>query len=407
MNNRGYRRRKRRITGRFYAFLTVVVVLAVMVGVLIANRSGGAPNVPAPVAQAQPTAQPVTAPAETVQPSNPATIDDSALLGSDAADQGTDETDGSSSQTSVGDLLEIDVDAGVATGDEAIVTNDLSVTPGLSPDWRNILLLGSDSRKISKVSRTDTIMIASINTKTGHVKLTSIMRDLVVPITNNKGVTKDMKINSAVYYGGPQYVMKLVNQLFGMNITEYVLVNFSSFQKIVDILGGVRMDVTQEEMDEINSSLGEQAKSAGYTQEEYLAKKDSMTLKSYGSNLLLSGIQALGYARIRHVGGGDYQRTDRQRSLLDAILKGVKSADAVQLFKMATSVWGEIQTNIDMMSGISIATSVIKNGAKMDSNGRIPGKNTFKSETRKNTSALWDCDFEANKQLLYTYIYGS
>jgi LCP family protein required for cell wall assembly len=293
--------------------------------------------------------------------------------------------------------------------EDKVKIKDLSVTQGLDPAWYNILLLGSDSRNINNVKRTDTIMIASINANTGRVKLVSIMRDLVVQAETKNGSKKDVKINALVNLGGVNLLMKTINELFGLNITEYALVNFASFQKVVDILGGVEIDITAEEMEQINISLGEMAKAAGYDQDYYLANRDALSLKVYGPKTKLTGIQALGYARIRHVGAGDYQRTERQRNLLDAILRKVQSdAGFVQVSQLAYSMWGELNTNIDITKAIGLGFSVIKNGAvKLDQTWRIPGTSTsFKSEKRASLgSALYDCDFEHNKQILYNFIY--
>ncbi|MEG1514263.1 MAG: LCP family protein [Clostridia bacterium] len=415
MSNRGYngRRRKRRITGRFYAFLTVVLVLCIFVGVLISNNNRKAQqrastftpavqantNVVIPAPTVPPVSQAATDP---VAPANPAAD----LSANDAAQTGSD-------TNSIDALMQSDEELAPVSEDEKVNVTDLAVTPGLSDEWRNILLLGTDARDVTKVERIDTIMIASINVKNGRVKMVSIMRDLVVPVETKKGV-KEMKVNAIPNYGGADLVMKTINQLFGMNITEYVMVNFASFQKVVDILGGVRVDVSAEEMAQINISLGEQAKAAGYDQQEFLAKKDEMMLKTFGNDTLLTGIQALGYSRIRHVGAGDYQRVERQRAVLDSILKKVQEdANAVQLMQLASAMWGELSTNINLMNAVSIATTVIKNGAtKLDMQWRIPGKDengqaTFKGEVRKGVSALWDCDFETNKRRLHTFIYES
>lgn len=406
MSNRGYHRRRRRITGRFYAFVTVLVVLCVMGGVLLARRpSAPAYSTPPPVLT-QPTD---TQPAVIVTPAPEATYAPAPEGASVPApeSQTAPETPGTSGESEI--LDDIDPDIAPLEGDAMEKVTSLSVTQGLSPDWHNILLLGSDTRNIKKVSRTDTIMIAAVNSKDGRVKLVSIMRDLVVPIAKAKG--GQGKINSVIHYGGPDLVMKTVNELFGMNITEYVMVNFASFQKVIDILGGVKIDVTKEEMDEINKSLGENAMVSGtMTQQEFMANKGSLMLTVYGKGTRLTGIQALGYARIRHVGAGDYVRTERQRAVLDAVLKGVQDkAGLIEIMQMATAMWGEFVTNIGMMDAVGIAGTVIKNGAtSVDKGWRIPGTSTsFKSETRNKVSALWDCDFEANRQLLYKFIYES
>ncbi len=415
MSNRGYsnhRRRRLRVTGRFYAFLTMLVVVVVFVGVLISRGGSNKADPQAPSIQPIAMTTPTILTAPTPAPAAPATVPDPAspeIAPAPVTDYPmTAEPGAAESAIGAYDASEED-EYELISEEDKVKIKDLSVTQGLDPAWYNILLLGSDSRNINNVKRTDTIMIASINANTGRVKLVSIMRDLVVQAETKNGSKKDVKINALVNLGGVNLLMKTINELFGLNITEYALVNFASFQKVVDILGGVEIDITAEEMEQINISLGEMAKAAGYDQDYYLANRDALSLKVYGPKTKLTGIQALGYARIRHVGAGDYQRTERQRNLLDAILRKVQSdAGFVQVSQLAYSMWGELNTNIDITKAIGLGFSVIKNGAvKLDQTWRIPGTSTsFKSEKRASLgSALYDCDFEHNKQILYNFIY--
>ena len=378
-NNNRNRRGKKRVTGRFYAFVSIVVVLVVLVGVFVGRRG----NNPQPPVAPQHT--PVQQPASETDPAQPMP---------DVED-------------TVPNLFDDDGDVPLSEEEiGSVQVDDLSITQGLDPDWYNVLLLGSDSRNVNKIVRTDTIMIGSINTKTGQVRTCSIMRDLMVQHPNKPG--SEVKITSIIGLGGPQLIMKMVNELFGMNISHYVIVNFASFQKVIDILGGVRIDISEVEMHEVNKGLGEAAMVAGVmTQEEFIARKDELSLKTYGADTLLTGIQALGYARIRKI-DSDYNRTERQRSVLDAILKKAKADIGIgQIAEIGMKMIGEIDTNIGVWDAINLGTVALKGGlSDIKSNGRIPGSSThFKSETRNRISALYDCDFEANKQLLYKYIY--
>jgi LCP family protein required for cell wall assembly len=415
VSNRGYsnhRRRRLRVTGRFYAFLTMLVVVVVFVGVLIGRGGSNKVDPQAPSIQPITMTTPTILTAPTPAPAVPATVPDPTspeIAPAPVTDYPmTAEPGAAESAIGAYDASEED-EYELISEEDKVKIKDLSVTQGLDPAWYNILLLGSDSRNINNVKRTDTIMIASINANTGRVKLVSIMRDLVVQAETKNGSKKDVKINALVNLGGVNLLMKTINELFGLNITEYALVNFASFQKVVDILGGVEIDITAEEMEQINISLGEMAKAAGYDQDYYLANRDALSLKVYGPKTKLTGIQALGYARIRHVGAGDYQRTERQRNLLDAILRKVQSdVGLIQVSQLAYSMWGELNTNIDITKAIGLGFSVIKNGAvKLDQTWRIPGTSTsFKSEKRASLgSALYDCDFEHNKQILYNFIY--
>jgi len=386
VSNRGYssnnrRKPKKRITGRFYAFLTVVVVLVIMFSVFLIHNRGGSR---------------VTTQNQTQSPAQTAADDWGDEAGATPAPDATATAGASSLQ----DLIQNDPDLAPLEGDEKVQVSDLSVKEGLPSEWRNILLLGSDTRNIKKVSRTDTIIIASINTKDGRIKLVSVMRDTIVPIPGHG----EQKINSASYFGGPELTMKVVNECFDLNITEYVLVNFGSFKEVVDILGGIDMNVTEKEMEQINGSVREQARILGLSKEKYLAGE--YNLKTFGPDTHLDGLQALAYARIRHI-DSDWQRTERQRMVIDAAIKKLRGSVSVkQVVSLFTSSWQYMQTNIDMMGAVALATTVLNSGIGEVTTGLMPITNTYKSESRKsNGQAIYDTDFEANAARLYKFIY--
>jgi LCP family protein required for cell wall assembly len=383
VSNRGYssnsrRKPKKRITGRFYAFLTIIVVLVVMFVVFLTQRGSQSvvttnPDLPTPTPASDQWSE------------------------EDAETPAPEATDGA---TSIDELIDSDPDLAPLEGDQKVQVSDLSITEGLPAEWHNILLLGSDTRNIKKVSRTDTIIIASINTNDGRIKLTSIMRDTVVPIPGHG----DKKINSASYYGGPELTMKVVNECFKMNISEYLLVNFGSFKEIVDTLGGIKLDVTEEEMEQINGSIKEQARILNLSKEKWLA--GDYNLKDFGADIQLDGLQALAYARIRHI-DSDWQRTERQRKVIDAAIQKFRGSVSIkQLVQLATSVWDYIKTNVNMPSAIGLAQTVLKSGVGKVSTGLLPMTDTYKSESRSaNGAALYDTDFAANSARLYKFIY--
>ena len=384
MSNRGYssnnrRRPKKRITGRFYAFLTAIVVLVVMLTVVL-TRSRGTVAADNPVL---PTPAPATTTDEWTE-----------------ADAPTPEPGANGESMSIDELIQSDPDLAPLEGDDKVQVNDLSITEGLPGEWTNILLLGSDTRNIKKVSRTDTMMIASINTNDGRIKLISIMRDTIVPIPGHG----DKKLNSASYYGGPELTMKVVNENFKLNISKYVLVNFSGFREIVDTLGGIQLDVTKQEMEQINGSLKEQGRLLKLSKEKWLAGE--YDLKKFGADTQLDGLQALAYARIRHI-DSDYQRTERQRKVIDAAIQKFRgSVSITQLMQLATSVWDYVQTNVDTFSAVGLAQTVLKSGIGKVTTGLMPITNTYVSENRSSSgSALYDVDFAANAARLYKFIY--
>ena len=384
MSNRGYssnnrRRPKKRITGRFYAFLTAIVVLVVMLTVVL-TRSRGIVAADNPVL---PTPAPATTTDEWTE-----------------ADAPTPEPGANGESMSIDELIQSDPDLAPLEGDDKVQVNDLSITEGLPGEWTNILLLGSDTRNIKKVSRTDTMMIASINTNDGRIKLISIMRDTIVPIPGHG----DKKLNSASYYGGPELTMKVVNECFKMNISKYVLVNFGGFKEVIDTLGGIELDVTEAEMEQINLNLKEQGRLLGLSKEKFLAGE--YNLKTFGANVPLDGLQALAYARIRHI-DSDFQRTERQRKVIDAAIQKLRgSVSVTQLMQLATSVWDYVQTNVDTISAVGLAKTALSSGIGKVTTGLMPINGTYKNESRgSNGSALYDTDFAANAARLYKFIY--
>lgn len=276
---------------------------------------------------------------------------------------------------------------------------DLSIREGLGDGWRNILLLGNDSRSLDDNGRTDTMIIASINQQTGEIKLTSIMRDTAV---NIPGRSAKNKINSAYRYGGPNLAMKTVNEAFDMNISEYVVVNLASFADIIDSIGGIEMDVTEGEMKHVNNILNyykEDAEKNGIAEGE-----DFSELHEYGENIHLTGQQALAYARIRKL-DTDYKRTERQRDVLVAIANKLSTQSVSELVVTALNLWGSVRTNLSFFDAIQLGmkgASAISGGVEQF---RIPADGTFKSGT---FDGRWEIrpDFDENIELLHEFIYG-
>ena len=187
----------------------------------------------------------------------------------------------------------------------------LSPTDGLPGSPYNLLVLGVDTLS-EGAQRSDTMMIASVSG--GGVKLTSLQRDLMVSIPGHG----QAKLNAAFAYGGPELTLRVVNETFGMNLVRYVVVDFTALVKMVDALGGVEVDVTEAEREQINKNVrysGRVFAPLGYTYEE---------LTVCGENTHLSGLQALGYARIRKI-DSDFVRTSRQRTVISAMLDALKA----------------------------------------------------------------------------------
>ena len=261
----------------------------------------------------------------------------------------------------------------------------LSPTDGLPGSPYNLLVLVVDTLN-EGAQRSDTMMIASVSG--GGVKLTSLQRDLMVSIPGHGKA----KLNAAFAYGGPELTLRVVNETFGMNLVRYVVVDFTALVKMVDALGGVEVDVTEAERVQINKNVrysGRVFAPLGYTYEE---------LTVCGENTHLSGLQALGYARIRKI-DSDFVRTSRQRTVIAAMLDALKTRPW-RLASFARAALQGIDTNLSAVELISLGEKAIVGG--VDGTLRLPLDGSFTDDGSKLTMT----NAQRNIDKLYEFLYG-
>lgn len=308
--------------------------------------------------------------------------------------------------------------AGVVTLDDEEDKPDSSKQPGLSdydekdmadvhsqikeahngelmsdPKILNVLLIGVDSRDDSVETRSDSMILVSVNNRTKKIYMHSLMRDLYVLIPGY-GYSK---LNAANVFGGPQLLLDTVEENFRVEVDRYALVNLQSMAQIIDILGGVEIDVQPEELDHLNELISDFNRFSG---EEYW----DGYLDDYGYQLL-NGKQAVSYARIRYVGNADYERTERQRRVLQALFEKARSADILQLNSMADAVLPHVTTNLEMSEVASLlaqAPSLLKYDVV---SSRLPADGTFEEAYVSGMSCLVP-DLDANIDELSESVYG-
>ncbi len=219
--------------------------------------------------------------------------------------------------------------------DEEIVVNEsvseeqLEVMKG----YRNVALFGVDSTTgaLTKNTRSDSIIIASINQDTKEIRLLSIYRDTFM----NLGNDKYNKCNGAYAAGGPKQAMSMLNANLDMNIKDFVTVGFAGLIDTIDALGGIPLDITNEEIGYLNDYQ--------YCIAEDL-KRQYTPVGSAGMQVV-DGMQATGYCRIRYTKGDDFKRAERQRNVLKAIMDKSKEASVAQLVEIANDVFDEVYTS--------------------------------------------------------------
>lgn len=399
------RRRKKRTQPRFYVIVAIIaIVLIAALALVLATGKGGDQGgvipqpTPTPAANASGLSNVTIA---THQPEETAQTDDAVASSSAAVSATTDAV----SQSSLAALL-ADESADISSLSEAgmVHVSDLSVNTSLPENWMNVLLLGTDERTLNETSRTDTMIICSINTSTGEVKLTSLMRDTAVEYNDLEESNGTYRISAAHFFGGPEYAMKTVNRLLDMNIEHYVSVNFFGFQNIAQALGGIEVNITEAEMQAINKNAVNQAKIA------YAAGIDEPTqineyLETYGPDTHLNGRQTLAYARIRSV-DSDFSRAERQRTVLIKLMEKLKGRNILEILSLLNTLSNEVKTNMDVNDIASIAYTVLNSGLSNVDTLRLPVNGSYVEERRNNDAMLYDCDWTTNSRELYNFIYS-
>ena len=213
--------------------------------------------------------------------------------------------------------------------------------------YKNIALFGVDSTTgaLTKNTRSDTIMIASINEKTGDCKLVSVYRDTYLNLSNDKY----NKCNGAYATGGPKQAINMLNMNLDLDITDFVTVGFAGLTDTIDALGGVYITVESDEISHLNNY---QLCIAEDLKRSYTPVADT-------GYQLLNGLQATGYCRIRYTAGDDFKRAERQREVLQAVADQAKKKPTA-LGQIAGDVFDEVYTSLDLDEIIGLLGDVMK-----------------------------------------------
>lgn len=241
----------------------------------------------------------------------------------------------------------------------------------------NILLAGVDGNNLDKGNRSDSMMVLTIDEKNNDIRITSLARDTYVQIPGYG----EEKLTHAYAYGGPALLLQTIDKNFGLKIDKYAVVSFSSFEKIIDALGGVEIDVLPKEVSYIPgvNNAGKQT---------------------------LNGAEALAYSRIRYADDA-YQRDNRQRTVMQAAYNKISSSPG-DLMEIGNTILGYTKTNIPPMEIFKLANKVIKMNftefpqLEFPLEGHRDGKIVSKE---KGWVILWDKEYnnEQLKKFIFDY----
>ncbi len=258
------------------------------------------------------------------------------------------------------------------------------------PDIENILILGTDSRNVQKErGRSDSIIVASFNKRTKQVKLVSFLRDTYIPIEGHGW----NRINAAYAVGGVALCVNTINDLFGLDIQKFVIVNFSGASTFVDSCGGVDMALTQKEINYL------------------LNLKDEFPQNSDGT-YHLDGKVALDYMRMRKI-DSDFGRTERQRKTMMAIYsQAMARKDVTQMYNLVREGFNLVKTNLKLSEMLDLAQSVISMGSELNIGSEsVPPKSTKKlmwsNRYIDRKSVLWIENLDDAKKYVVAMIYGN
>ena len=254
----------------------------------------------------------------------------------------------------------------------------------------NIALFAVDRRNPNDLGNSDVIMIITIDQLTGKIKMSSILRDTYVNI-EDKGMDK---INAAFAIGGAQLAIKTINQNFALDIKDYINVDFFGTAKIIDALGGVDINVKPEEIPYLNN----------YLKEISNIENIPMTPVASPGMQRLNGKQTVAYTRIRAVGRGDYERTERQRTVLIAMFGKLQGAGPAIFPVFMTQILPYLETSMSNMMLFKIGGDLLNSKSKSIEQARFPLDSASKG-IRVNNIWYLSTDLKATTDAIHNFIY--
>lgn len=251
----------------------------------------------------------------------------------------------------------------------------------------NILLIGCDAAN-GGASRSDSMVVLSINRKNQTITLTSLMRDIYLTIPDHW----NDRINAAYAYGGAELLMQTIRSNLRIPVDEYVVVDFQGFRDVVEVLGGVTVDLSEAELEAVNAQV-------------WANEEDRLDASAVGVTHL-NGNQALAYVRLRSVGASDFDRTARQREVLEALFDQAKQLGLLELNDLANAVLPYVSSNLSQGEIFDILLHAMEYLSYDMQSFRIPIDGSYDGLMINGMSVL-GIDFETNQQAWYETVYGA
>lgn len=270
---------------------------------------------------------------------------------------------------------------------ENVMVNEGAVKEG----YTTVALFGGDSREgqLGAGTHADTIIIASIDNKTKEIRLVSIYRDTFLKQKDDKY----NKANSAYFRGGPEEAISMLNENLDLDIEDYVTVDFKALVDTIDLMGGIEIDIQEEEVQYMNEFLQETADVAG-TEANFI---------EHAGEQKLDGAQAVTYARIRSTAGGDYKRTERQRLVIEKIFEKAVKTKISTINKIIDKVFEQVSTSFSLKEALGLAAGVAD--YQLGETAGFPFEKRDDVRYKNCGSVVVAQGFAENVQELHTFLY--
>jgi len=258
----------------------------------------------------------------------------------------------------------------------------------------SILVIGTDGRTVDDRGRSDSMILVSLNKKTNEIIMTSFLRDSYVNISG-RGMDK---LNAAYSYGGAELLMDTIENNFNVKIDNYILINFTSFASIIDAAGGVDITLSDEEAEAVNVILVSEVNGL-------MGDEPTADFLAGGGNVHLNGKQALCYSRIRNVGNNDFERTERQRTLMTKLIKKAASSGLSFINKAADEALPNITTNMTRAKLYQLSLRLPFVLTYKTKQLQIPAEGTYWGENVY-AGAVLSMDYDANIDIIEDTVFA-
>lgn len=275
--------------------------------------------------------------------------------------------------------------SGVIGTPESVDPSKPTLLNGLYHDNQifNVLVIGVDDYEANDIGRSDSMMMVSVDDRHKKLKMTSYMRDMYVSIPGYKA----QKLNAAYSLGGPTLTVRTIENNFGVDIDNYVLVDNDAFNKIVDRMGGVDLEITQAEANLVNRYSGE-----------------SSSKRLSGGTVHMTGRQAHYYSRIRAI-GDDFERTLRQRKVIESLINKFKTSNLLEINGILYDTLPMVKTNMTKNEILSKAVNALTYLNYETAQFRIPADNTYDENNVSGVGSVLIPNIEENHQQLIEFVF--